>query len=144
MHQRGEIEQVRGLVVDFDGLACGCIDARDDVVRPIAAELVLDAPCAGGHGVGDLARLRLIGNFHEHLARAAHRAEAADPQAVVARERLELEVVAELQDHRVEVRHLRVADLIADQHFGRRLGRLPVELQSSRSIRCLRQSRGRT
>ena len=73
-------------LIDRDGLASRRIDTRDDVVRPIAAELVLDAQCAGSDGVGYLACLRLIGDFNEHLARAAHGAEAAYPQAVAARE----------------------------------------------------------
>src|SRR3954470_7868318 len=44
--------------------------------------------------------------------------------------RSETEVVSELQYHRVEVRHLHVAWLIADQRAGRRLAGLMIQLEA--------------
>jgi hypothetical protein len=73
--QLGEIQQPGGLFVDFDGLAGGGVDARDDVVVAVAAVFPFDLPGAGG----DRASRRLCrlpaGGIHEHFAWAAQRAE---------------------------------------------------------------------
>ena len=112
--------RLRGFFVDLDGLSGGAIDPRDDVVVAVAAELLFDAPCAGGDRASHRLRQLLVDGVHEHFARAAH---GAKSRSAAAPRRSETEVIAELQDHRVEIRHLRRARLVADQHWS---GALPI------------------
>jgi hypothetical protein len=88
MHQRREIQQVCGFFVDFDGLPAEALIRATMLLAKIAAELVFDAPGAGSDGFDDFARYRFLGYLREHLARASHGAETADPQAAIARQSL--------------------------------------------------------
>ena len=83
---RGVVEEAGGLGVDLDRRPAGAVDAVDDVVRAVAAELLLDAQRLGLRAGGQRERLGAVVQVEQHLARAAHRGEAADPEVLAALE----------------------------------------------------------
>ena len=83
VERRGEIEQLRGLLVNRYGATTGGIDFVDDVAAAVAAVLVLDSPRAVRDPLCDHARLRRIEGLDQHFARAGHGAEPTHPERVL-------------------------------------------------------------
>ncbi len=79
------VQQQPRLVVHRHRQTACAVDAVDDVVRPVTAELELDAACFVARGVKRVPRLGVIVGVHEHFAGAGHGREA--PHEVVTRAR---------------------------------------------------------
>ena len=75
----GEIEQLRRLWIDLDGLAIRRVDPVDDIAGHIARILRLDSRGLYGRDLEQLACKKLAIGLGKHLAGTRHGTEAANP-----------------------------------------------------------------